>query len=141
PGGALLLLGDGDLAALGRAVLRAGLGHALALAAVLAFAGVAGALAGSVALALVDAGTHHLVASLLLRLVLRERRARNEERGDGGGKDGVLHRHGFPPGSGTSARRYVSAAKPLHARSSKLKKPPAVIPCAHDSREGRCIAA
>src|SRR5204863_5451939 len=29
---------------------------------------------------------------------------------------------GFPPGSGTSARRYVRAAKPLHAGSSGLKK-------------------
>src|SRR5882672_7530302 len=75
-----LLLGGGDLAALCRAVLRGGLGHALALAAVLA-------------LAVVDAFTLHRAASLFVHLVLRERRARNEERGDSGGEDGILDRH------------------------------------------------
>src|SRR5467141_962841 len=90
---ALLLLGGGDLAALCRAILRGGLGHALALAPVLALAGVVGALARAVTLALVDAFTLHRAASLLVRLVLRERGARKEERGDGGGEDGILDRH------------------------------------------------
>src|SRR6202022_3568669 len=88
-----LFLRGGDLAALCRAVLRGRLGRALALAPVLALAGVAGALAGAGSLALVDAFTLHRAASLLVRLVLRERGAGNEERGDGGGEDGILDRH------------------------------------------------
>src|ERR1700694_3886136 len=88
-----LLLGGGDLAALFRAVLRGGLGRALALAPFLALAGVVRALARAGALALVDAFTLHRAASFLLRLVLRERGAGNEERGDSGSEDGILDRH------------------------------------------------
>src|ERR1700682_3617210 len=90
-----LLLGGGDLAALCRAVLLAGLGEALPLAPVLALAVVARGLARAGTLALVDAFTLHRAASFLVRLVLRERGARNEERGDGGGQDGILDRHVF----------------------------------------------
>src|SRR3954463_9427563 len=116
--GLFLLLGDLDLAALRLAVVGGGLRDALALAAVLALAGVARALARAVALALVDARAPHFVAGLLGRLVLRERRSREEHRGDGGGKDGILHRHGFSfresgtarmstPGAGMRYTRFV----------------------------------
>ena len=69
-----LIRGDRDLAALGVAILRGGLGDALALAPVLSLAGVGGALARAVTLALVDALTLHRAARLLVRLALRERR-------------------------------------------------------------------
>src|SRR5712664_2860990 len=117
-----LLLGGGHLAALCRAVLRGGLGHALALAAVLALAGVVGALARAVALALVDAFTLHRAASLLVRLVLRERRARNEERGDSGGEDGILDRHVcFLPKVGLRGMS-LSSQPPVTRRSPNFKR-------------------
>src|SRR5690242_9437202 len=98
-GPSCLLLRDRDLAALGLAVLGGRLGLALALAPVLALAGVVRALARAVALALVDALTHHLRGRLLVRLALGEGRPRCEQGSDGGGEDGVLHRHGVPPES------------------------------------------
>src|SRR6185295_3459209 len=73
-------------------------------------------------LAVVDAGTHHLVRGLFLRLVLRKRRARHEQRGDGGGKHGILHRHGVLPRKWTSNPEYGGARNPLHGSGANSRK-------------------